>query len=101
MKIPSIRAFIYIGLLCALVCFALLTIHAQTTRAATAEPCGNCPPPTHQGVTICTPPTGTGNVIDAPFQSIASGTSGNGQLSHMESLGGWEKGHTGDRNSVR
>jgi hypothetical protein len=77
------------GLQFALLCsspfllFSQSTDTASTAAAAAALPAyGGCPAPSNEGVKICAPFPGSS--IDAPFQVIASGTSGRGQVTVME-----------------
>ena len=77
------------GLQFALLCsspfllFSQSTDKASTTAAAAALPAyGGCPAPSQEGVKICAP--FQNSFINGPFQVIASGTSGRGQVTLME-----------------
>jgi hypothetical protein len=63
--------------------FSQSTDRASTAAAAAALPAyGGCPAPSQEGVKICAPFQNA--FINGPFQVIASGTSGRGQVSLME-----------------
>ena len=77
------------GLQFALLCsspfllFSQSTDRASTAAAAAALPAyGGCPAPSREGVKICAP--FQNSFINGPFQVIASGTSGRGQVTLME-----------------
>ncbi len=77
------------GLQFALLCsspfllFSQSTDKASTAAAAAALPAyGGCPAPSQEGVKICAP--FQNSFINGPFQVIASGTSGRGQVTLME-----------------
>ena len=77
------------GLQFALLCsspfllFSQSTDRASTATAAAALPTyGGCPAPSREGVKICAP--FQNSFINGPFQVIASGTSGRGQVTLME-----------------
>lgn len=80
------RAIFRTGLQCALVGFSpfLFSQSAGTASAATAALAayGACPAPTAEGAKFCAPYDNS--FINAPFQVIASGTSGRGQVKTME-----------------
>ncbi|HZC42848.1 MAG TPA: hypothetical protein VE195_01660 [Acidobacteriaceae bacterium] len=85
MRTFAVRAIIRAGLLPALICSSPTFLYAQSSNAAALAAYGNCPAPSHQGVKICSPELFQGNSeIDAPFQMIASGTSGKSQVKLME-----------------
>jgi hypothetical protein len=63
--------------------FSQSTDRASTAAAAAALPAyGGCPAPSREGVKICAP--FQNSFINGPFQVIASGTSGRGQVTLME-----------------
>ena len=64
------------GLPLALICCA------YPTFTQTLQPYGRCTPPAQQGVTICMPYAGA--EVRSPFQLIAAGTSGRGQVASMQ-----------------
>lgn len=70
----------------ALICsspFLLFSQSTDTPAAAAPLPAyGACPAPAQEGVTVCAPYAGAS--INAPFQVIASATSGRAQVNHME-----------------
>jgi hypothetical protein len=76
------------GLQFALLCSSPFLLFSQSIdpgprAAAAALPAyGGCPAPSREGVKICAPYAGSS--IDAPFQVIASGTSGRAQVRLME-----------------
>lgn len=87
MRIPILRALACIGLFLAFYCSLPLTLLAQNTvQASSATPpllvYGDCPPPSHAGVTVCNPLNNYG--VDTPFQLIAAGTSGLAPVRDME-----------------
>lgn len=76
------------GLQSALLCSSPFLLFSQSTdsapkaAAASLPAYGGCPAPSREGVKICAPYAGSS--IDAPFQVIASGTSGRAQVRLME-----------------
>jgi hypothetical protein len=83
----SVRALSCAGLQFALLCSSPFLLFSQSTdtasTAAAALPAyGGCAAPSRQGVKICTPYPGS--TIEAPFQVIASGTSGRAQVKLMQ-----------------
>lgn len=86
MHILSIRKVSLSGLVFALACFptSSLSPQSQATTSATPAlaPYGRCAAPTSEGVNVCHPIANS--TTDAPFQVIASGTSGRGPVDHIE-----------------
>jgi hypothetical protein len=82
------RRMSFAGLQFALLCsspfllFSQSADRASTAAAAALAPYGGCPAPSREGVKICAPYADS--FIEAPFQVIASGTSGRGQVTVME-----------------
>lgn len=88
--------FLRTGLIVSLFCFSpplLLPQVPETVSAASTAllPYGLCAPPQQQGVTICVPAPDPyaqvqGSAVDtlSPFQVIAAGTSGRGQVDNMQ-----------------
>lgn len=81
------RAIFRTGLQFAFVGFSPFILFSQSTgRASTVPaalaPYGACPAPANEGVKFCAPLPNF--PINAPFQVIASGTSGRGQVTTME-----------------
>jgi hypothetical protein len=52
------------------------------SHTQTLQPYGRCTPPAQQGVNICMPYAGA--EVPSPFQLIAAGTSGRGQVAQMQ-----------------
>jgi hypothetical protein len=74
-----------LALLCSLpfLLFSHTAVDASSSSTTTTlSAYGNCPPPPKAGVNVCSPPFVTDT--DAPFQVIASATSGRGQITEME-----------------
>ena len=85
MRTSIVRAIFHTGLLSVLICSSPHFLYSQTDSNAAPAVYGNCPAPSHEGVTICAPLLSNGgSTIDAPFQAIAAATSGKGQVSLME-----------------
>ena len=98
MRTWSVRAMFRTGLRFAVICFSPFTLFSQSTSgassgAAALAPYGSvgvgpgslpCQAPSNEGVTICEPPGGGQFDIPSPFQVIAAGTSGRGQVKLME-----------------
>jgi hypothetical protein len=85
MRISRVPGLYCTGLLLTLVYSSPLSLFAQNTAQAAATALaayGGCTPPSRSGVKVCVP--GNGFDVPAPFQVIAAGTSGRGQVSHME-----------------
>src|ERR1017187_6909773 len=83
----SVYAAVSTGLKLALLVSSPLLLLSQnkvpsTSNGPALAAYGNCPAPTKEGVNVCTP--GPNSYINAPFQIIASGTSGRGQVQAME-----------------
>jgi hypothetical protein len=84
----SVRRVMCTGLLFALsgsspfLLFSQSTGTASSAAVAALPPYGGCPAASREGVKICAPYAGS--FIEAPFQVIASGTSGRGQVKLME-----------------
>jgi hypothetical protein len=100
MSTRSVRAMCCTGLQFGLICFSTLPVFSQSTSegtsgAAALAPYGSvgtgpgslpCQAPSHEGVTICEPPSAGRFTfeIPSPFQVIAAGTSGRAQVKTME-----------------
>ena len=98
MRTWSVRAMFRTGLRFAVICFSPFTLFSQSTSGASSgapalAPYGSvgvgpgslpCQAPSNEGVTICEPPGGGQFDIPSPFQVIAAGTSGRGQVKLME-----------------
>jgi hypothetical protein len=90
MRTWSVRALFCLGLQFALICFSaspLLSQLAPYGSVGTGSGSLPCQAPTHEGVYVCEPPSGSGSFtfeIPSPFQVIAAGTSGRGQVQSME-----------------
>jgi len=83
----SVRRVMCAGLQFALLGFSPFLFSQSTGIASSAATAalpayGGCPAPSNEGVKICAPYAGS--FIEAPFQVIASGTSGRGQVTVME-----------------
>jgi hypothetical protein len=99
MRTRSVRAMCCIGLQFALLCFSPFALFSQSISKASSgtalAPYGSvgtgpgslpCQAPSHEGVTICQPPSAGKFTFDipSPFQVIAAATSGRGQVKRME-----------------
>ncbi len=87
MLVWRIRALSVTGLLLALICFSPVPLLSQNTSktssaAVPLQPYGGCPAPSQEGINICG--VGDGDGITSPFQMVAAGTSGRGQVQLME-----------------
>ncbi len=88
MRTQNLRSLLCTGLRFALLSSSLFLLFSQSTdqasAAAAALPAyGGCQAPASEGVNICVPSINNGT-ISAPFQVIASATSGRGQVVTME-----------------
>ena len=81
MRLRAISGVCWMAASAILFCLSLLTPSLQAQTAALA-PYGRCPAPTREGVNVCAPIQNS--EINAPFQVIAAGTSGRGQVAYME-----------------
>ena len=100
MRISSVRGVFGTGLQFALICFLAFPLFSQNPDKASSStaplaPYGSvgsgpgslpCQAPSQEGVAICEPPGGSQFTyeIPSPFQVIAAGTSGRGQVKLME-----------------